>query len=58
MERDRNVAVSGSRKMIAAIKKAGGNPRYSEFEDVGHNVWPAISETPGVLDWLFAQKRN
>jgi len=55
---DRNVAVSGSRKMIEAIKKAGGDPRYTEFADVGHNVWPSIIETPGVLDWLFAQKRK
>jgi predicted peptidase len=55
---DRNVAVGGSRTMIEAIKKAGGDPRYTEFAGVGHNVWPEISETPGVLDWLFSQKRK
>ncbi|MGV3503719.1 MAG: dienelactone hydrolase family protein [Adhaeribacter sp.] len=55
---DRNVPVSGSRKMIEAIRKAGGNPRYSEFSGVGHNVWPEVSKTPGLLDWLFAQKKN
>jgi pimeloyl-ACP methyl ester carboxylesterase len=55
---DRNVPVSGSREIIEAIKNEGGNPRYTEFPNVGHNVWPAIKETPGVLDWLFAQKRN
>jgi pimeloyl-ACP methyl ester carboxylesterase len=57
-DKDRNVAVSGSRNMIEAIKKAGGNPLYTEFEGVGHNVWPSVNETPGVLDWLFAQKRK
>lgn len=56
--KDRNVPVSGSRDMIEAIKRAGGNPRYTEFPDTGHNVWPQIHKTPGLLDWLFAQKRD
>jgi pimeloyl-ACP methyl ester carboxylesterase len=56
--KDRNVPVRGSRDMIEAIKKAGGNPRYTEFPDAGHNVWHLITQTPGLLDWLFAQKRD
>jgi len=56
--KDRNVPVSGSREMVEAIKKAGGNPRYTEFPGVGHNVWPEVNATPGLLDWLFAQKRD
>lgn len=55
---DRNVPVTGSRKMIEAIKRAGGHPLYNEFSGVGHNVWPSVNETPGLLDWLFAQKRD
>lgn len=57
-EDDRNVPVSGSRDIIEAIKKAGGNPRYTEFPNEGHNIWDRVSKTPGVLDWLFAQKRE
>lgn len=55
---DRNVPVTGSRNMIEAIRKAGGNPKYNEFPNVGHNVWPEVSKTEGVLDWLFAQKKS
>ena len=55
---DRNVPVSGSRNMIEAIRKAGGNPKYNEFAGVGHNVFPKVNETPGVIQWLFAQKRS
>ncbi|GAA0878076.1 hypothetical protein GCM10009119_10440 [Algoriphagus jejuensis] len=54
---DRNVPVSGSRDMIAAIRKAGGNPRYTESPHGGHS-WDIVTDTPGVLDWLFAQKRE
>lgn len=55
---DKNVPVSGSRDMINAIKKAGGHPKYTEFPNEGHNIWYQVSITPGLWDWLFAQKRN
>jgi predicted peptidase len=57
-EKDRNVPVSGSRDMIQAIKNAGGNPKYTEFAGEGHNIWDKVTKTPGLLDWLFAQKRD
>lgn len=56
--KDRNSRVKGSRDMIQAIKNAGGNPRYTEYPDKGHNIWKNIYETQGLLDWLFAQKRD
>jgi len=56
--KDRNVPVSGSRDMIEAIKKAGGNPKYTEYPNEAHNIWNQVSTTRGLFDWLFAQKRN
>jgi predicted peptidase len=47
-----------SREMIAALRKAGGHPRYTEFPGEGHNIWGQVSETQGLLDWLFAQERD
>lgn len=55
---DKNVPVSGSRDVIEAIRKAGGTPRYTEFPDRGHDIWKQVNDTPGVLDWLFAQQRE
>jgi predicted peptidase len=55
---DRNVSVKGSRKVIEAIRQAGGKPRYTEFADAAHHIWPQIAATPGVLEWLFAQKQK
>lgn len=57
-KRDVNVPVSGSRDMIDAIKKAGGNPQYTEFEFKAHDIWNEVTATPGLLDWLFAQRRD
>jgi len=55
---DSNVPVDLSRAMIEGIRASGGNPKYSEFEDVGHNIWRSVEETPGKLEWLFAQQRK
>jgi len=55
---DKNVPVEGDRHMIYALKKAGGHPKFTEFPDQGHNIWNEVTITPGLLDWLFAQKRN
>ena len=60
-ENDNTVPVDFSRNMIAAIKKAGGNPKYNEFPNIGHNSWHLAFDTPELLDWLFVQvneKRN
>lgn len=57
-EDDINVPVSGSRDMVAAIKQSGGQPRYTEFPDTGHDIWHYVTQTPGVFDWLFQQAKE
>jgi hypothetical protein len=55
---DRNVPVSVSRDMIAAMKKAGGHPKYTEYPNADHNIGDLVSKTPDLLVWLFGQKRE
>ena len=50
--------VTYSRLMISALKKAGGTPRYTEYEGVQHNAWVNAYAEPALLPWLFAQKRT
>jgi predicted peptidase len=57
-DEDEMVNVSESRSMIAALKKAGGQPRYSEYKGVGHNSWVRAFKEPDLLSWLFAQTRS
>ena len=54
---DATVSVYESRKMIDAIRKAGGNPRYTEYPAVGHDVWIPAFKEPGLIDWVFAQHK-
>ena len=55
-EDDQAVSVERSRKMIAAIKKAGGAPMYTEYKGVGHNSWERAFVEPDLLSWVFAQR--
>lgn len=56
---DSTVPVENTRKMILAIRQAGGAPRYSELPGVGHNSWTQTYRDPdGVLRWMFEQHRN
>ena len=56
-DKDTAVKVERSRAMIDAIKKNGGNPKYTEYPGVGHDCWTATFKNPEVLGWLFAQKK-
>lgn len=57
-DKDTVVKPHRSRNMIEAIKKAGGEPRYTEYPGVGHNSWDAAYADPKLLEWMFAQKRK
>lgn len=55
---DRAISVERSRAMIAAIREAGGTPRYRELPGVGHNSWnAAYHDEDGVIPWMFQQQR-
>jgi predicted peptidase len=55
---DPAVNVSGSRDMIAAIKKAGGDPKYTEYPGVGHNSWDKAYDTNELYEWLLKQHKK
>jgi predicted peptidase len=56
-DQDNTVKPGRTRSMIEALKKAGGNPKYSELPGVSHNAWSPAFANPDLLPWLFAQKR-
>lgn len=54
--RDKLAPVAHSRDMINAIRKAGGNPKYTEYEFAGHGIWDKVREE-GIMEWMFAQHK-
>jgi predicted peptidase len=55
---DKIVQVSESRSMVAALKANGGNVKYSEYPEVGHNVWLNALGEKDLLPWILAQKSD
>ena len=55
---DRTVPVSLSRDRVAARRKAGGHPIYTEFVGVDHNCWEWAFTEPELVKWVFAQRKS
>ncbi len=54
--KDGVVVPERSRNMIEAMKKAGAQPKYTEYPDVGHDAWNRAYADPAMMRWLFAQQ--
>ena len=50
---DRAVPVGRSREMIAAVRAAGGEPKYTEYPAVGHDSWTRTYADDAFHQWLF-----
>jgi len=46
-----------SRDMVAAIRKAGGLPGYTEYPHLNHGSWDAAFSDKLMMQWLFEQRR-
>ena len=42
-----------SRKMNEALKAAGGDVKYTEYENVGHNSWDKAYAEPELMKWML-----
>jgi len=53
---DPAVPVTESRKLVEALKAAGGNVRYTEYPGIGHNSWEKAYAESDLMPWLLAQR--
>lgn len=54
---DTVVLPSESRKMHDALRAAGADVRYTEYEGVGHNAWDRAYGEAALWEWMFRQRR-
>jgi len=57
-EQDKVISVEESRRMIEALRRAGGNPRYKEYAGVGHNCVDTAYRSLDLIPWLRNQARE
>jgi predicted peptidase len=53
---DKIVPTEESRKMDEALKTAGGNVKYTEYESVGHNSWDKAYAETELMKWILEQR--
>jgi len=56
--KDVAVPVAGSRELVNALREASGIVRYTEYPDVGHDVWNHAFAEPELPEWLFMESRS
>ena len=54
--KDTAVPVSKSEAMVDALKKAGGNVKFTIYPEAGHDSWTETYNNPEVYKWLLEQK--
>ena len=54
---DAVVPVTESRQIVAALKRMGASPRYTEYPGLRHNIWDRTFGDPELAKWLLAQRR-
>src|SRR5262245_9780535 len=52
-DEDNPKLVAGARDMVAALEKAGGKPRLTEYKWVGHDSWDPAYATNQLYAWML-----
>jgi predicted peptidase len=55
---DPAVPVEASRRMTAALRAAGGHPKYTEYPGVKHDSWVDAYPDPALHHWMFQQTQG
>ena len=56
--KDPAVPLERSKQMVEALKKNGGNPKFTVYPEAGHDAWTKAYNTPELYEWLLQQKRT
>ncbi|MFT4834476.1 MAG: putative peptidase [Marinoscillum sp.] len=56
--KDDVVLPSNSVDMVIALRKAGGNAKFTLYKDANHNSWDSTFAEPGLMSWLFSNVKN
>jgi len=52
------VPLSKGRRMVKALREAGGNVKFTIYPDKGHQCWKIVYHTPELYDWLLSNRKD
>ncbi|RWY55947.1 phospholipase [Mucilaginibacter gilvus] len=56
--KDNVVPIDHSDVMVAALKEAGAEPKYTIYSNDGHNSWDDAFAEPELVPWLFSHSKK
>ncbi len=56
--KDEAVLIKNSKELYNALKKLGGNVKFTVYSDLGHDSWTKTYDNPNLYKWLLKQKRQ
>ena len=57
-EKDDVVPIKRSEEMVDALKRAGGDVKFTRYPDARHDSWTATYNNQELYDWLLKHKRG
>ena len=55
--KDNVVPIDHSEVMVAALREAGADPKFTVYPNDGHNSWDDAFNEPALIPWLFSHKK-
>ena len=55
---DTNPRPASTKKTVEAIKDAGGEVRYTEYEDIEHNTWTRAYREKDFFEWMLGKSKG
>jgi predicted peptidase len=55
--KDEAVPLKNSEDMVAALKAAGGEPKFTVYPEAGHDSWTAAYDGPELYDWFLEHRK-
>jgi len=56
--KDSVVPLDLSKKMVQAVKRAGGDAKLTVYPEANHDSWTATYDNPELYDWLLSHRTN
>lgn len=56
--KDETVPLAESERMVDALKKCGGDVRFTVYPDAEHDSWTETYDNPELYEWLLRHRRG
>ena len=57
-EKDPVVPIKRSEEMVDALKKAGGDVKFTRYPEAGHDSWTETYNNPELYEWFLKHQRG